>query len=185
MQAKANKRAPSGRSKARELAMWALYQQQITGMDQRDIYNQFLLDTRGSKLNLDLIAGLVSEYIEEMEKASLEDFDARYFSGADPRYFKELVLNIPPLAGELEEVLAAFSDRPIVQLDPVERSILLVGTYELRERLDIPYRVVINEAVELAKFYGAEDGHRFVNAMLDKVSGELRKVERLARQKKT
>ena len=94
-------------------------------------------------------------------------------------------MNIPPLAGELEQVLAAFSDRPIVQLDPVERSILLVGTYELRERLDIPYPVVINEPVELAKFYGAEDGHRFVNAMLDKVSGELRKVERLARQKKT
>jgi N utilization substance protein B len=69
------------------------------------------------------------------------------------------------------------------QLDPVERSILLVGVYELRERLDIPYRVVINEAVELAKFYGAEDGHRYVNAILDKASEDLRKAERQARKK--
>jgi N utilization substance protein B len=163
--------------------MWALYQQQITGMDQRDIYNQFLLDSRGSKLNLDLIAGLVGDYIEEMENASLKDFDARFFSGADPKYFKELVLKIPPMATELEQTLKAFADRPMDQLDPVERSILLVGVYELRERLDIPYRVVINEAVELAKFYGAEDGHRYVNAILDKASEDLRKAERQARKK--
>jgi N utilization substance protein B len=182
---KTTRRAPSGRTKSRELAMWALYQQQITGMDQRDIYNQFLLDSQGSKLNLDLIADLVSEYIEEMEKASLQDFDARYFSGVDPKYFQELVLKIPPLSGELEQILVPFADRPMNQLDPVERSILLIGAYELRERPDIPYRVVINEAVELAKFYGAEDGHRYVNAILDKASETLRKVERQARQKRS
>lgn len=177
------RRAPSGRSKSRELAMWALYQWQVAGTDEREIYKQFLLDTKGSKLNLDYIADLVGEYIEEMENASLDDFNARYFSGADPRYFKELILKIPPLSDELDKVLSNFADRPIDQLDPVERSILLIGVYELRERLDVPYRVVINEAVEMAKFYGAEDGHRYVNAMLDKAAGELRKVEQQARRK--
>lgn len=177
------RRAPSGRSKARELAMWALYQWQVAGTDERDIYKQFLLDTSGSKLNLDYIAGLVGEYIEEMENASLDDFNARYFSGADPRYFKELILKIPPMADELDEVLSTFADRPIDQLDPVERGILLIGVYELRDRLDVPYRVVINEAVEMAKFYGAEDGHRYVNALLDKAAGELRKLEQQVRRK--
>lgn len=176
-------RAPSGRSKARELAMWALYQWQVAGTDERDIYNQFLLDAKGSKLDLDYIAGLVGEYLEEMENASLEEFNARYFSGADPRYFKELILKIPPLSDELEQVLGAFADRPLDQLDPVERSILMIGAYELRDRLDVPYRVVINEAVEMAKFYGAEDGHRYVNALLDKAAGELRKLEQQARRK--
>lgn len=182
MSEKKVKRAPSGRSKARELAMWALYQWQIAGTDEREIYNYFLLDTKGSKLNLDYIASLVGEYIEEMENASLEDFNARYFSGADPKYFKELILKIPPMSEELDQVLSAFADRPLDQLDPVERAILMIGAYELRDRLDVPYRVVINEAVEMAKFYGAEDGHRYVNALLDKAAGELRKVEQQARR---
>ena len=175
------RRAPSGRSKARELAMWALYQWQVAGTDEREIYKQFLIDTKGSKLNLDYIAGLVTEYIEEMENASLDDFNPRYFSGADPRYFKELILKIPPLSDELDEALSAFADRPIDQLDPVERSILMIGVYELRDRLDVPYRVVINEYVDLAKKYGASESHKFINGVLDRLKGSLgrdaRKVE--------
>lgn len=176
-------RAPSGRSKARELAMWALYQRQITGQDARAVYNQFLQEGEGNRLDLDLVASLVREYIEEMENASPEEFNPRYFSGLDPRYFKELTLEIPPLEEQLEELLSEFADRPMAQLDPVERAILFIGAYELKHRPDVPYRVVINEAVELAKFYGAEDGHRYVNAILDKASARLRAVEHQARRR--
>jgi len=133
--------------------MWALYPWQVAGTDEREIYKQFLVDTKGSKLNLDYIARLVGEYIEELANASLGDFIARYFSGAAPGYFNELILKIPPLSDELDEVLSSFADRPMAQLDPVERSILMIGAYELRDRLDVPYRVVINEAVAMATFY--------------------------------
>ncbi|MBW3567581.1 MAG: hypothetical protein KY410_06430 [Proteobacteria bacterium] len=67
-------------------------------------------------------------------------------------------------------------------MDPVERAILLIGCYELKDRLDVPYRVVINEGVELAKRFGAEDGHRYVNAILDRTAAELRKVEVASRR---
>lgn len=74
-------------------------------------------------------------------------------------------------------MLTPFLDRPIVQVDPVERAILRIGGYELMQRPDIAYRIIINEAVELAKVFGAEQGHRFVNGVLDKVARAVRPVE--------
>ncbi len=68
-------------------------------------------------------------------------------------------------------------DRPLEQLDPVERAVLLIGIYELQSRLDVPYRVVINEGVNLAKRFGALDGHKYINACLDKAAQSLRSVE--------
>ena len=96
---------------------------------------------------------------------------------ADPDYFRELVFQIPARAAEIDAVLAPFLDRPISQIDPVEQAILRIGGYELIAHPDIAYRIVLNEAVELAKVFGAEQGHRFVNGVLDKVARTVRSAE--------
>lgn len=86
----------------------------------------------------------------------------------------------------LEARYAGFLDRPITEISPVERAILLLGAYELAERLETPYRVVINEAIELAKSFGGTDGHRYVNGVLDKFAATVRaaEVEHAAKQKR-
>ena len=89
---------------------------------------------------------------------------------ADSSYFKELLHGVPASIPASEKVLGPFLDRPFEQLDPVEKIILWLSGYELQHRTDIPYKVVINEAVELAKAFGAEQGHRFVNGVLDKAA---------------
>jgi N utilization substance protein B len=96
---------------------------------------------------------------------------------ADPDYFRELVQQVPARAAEIDTALEPFLDRPLAQVDPVERAILRIGGYELTQRPDIAYRIVINEAVELAKVFGAEQGHRFVNGVLDKLARAVRPVE--------
>ena len=70
-----------------------------------------------------------------------------------------------------------FLDRPLVQVDPVERAILRIGGYELMQHPELAYRIIINEAVELAKMFGAEQGHRYVNGILDKLARAMRSVE--------
>lgn len=89
--------------------------------------------------------------------------------GADAEYFRTLVRSAIAAAAELESEFAEYLDRPLSQLDPVERAVLLLGAYELRECPDVPYRVAINEALELAKSFGATESHRFINGVLDKV----------------
>ena len=93
---------------------------------------------------------------------------------ADLDYFRELLQQVPNRAETINSVLKDFLDRPLEQLDPVEQAILWIAAYELHYRPEIPYRVVINEAVELAKKFGAEQGHRFVNGVLDKVARQAR-----------
>ena len=78
---------------------------------------------------------------------------------------------------ELESKIAELADRPPSQLDPVELAILLLGFFELGERADVPYRVVINESINLAKRFGAVDGHKYINAVLDKAADKLRPEE--------
>jgi len=80
----------------------------------------------------------------------------------------------------LDTRLQPLIDRPLAQLDPVERAVLWIGMFELLHRPDVPYRVVINESVELAKRFGATDGHKFVNAVLDRAARELRSAEQAA-----
>jgi len=77
-----------------------------------------------------------------------------------------------------DAALQPFIDRPLAQLDPVETAILMIGMFELQQRVDIPYRVVINEAVDLTKRFGATDAHKYVNAVLDRAARELRPAER-------
>lgn len=95
----------------------------------------------------------------------------------DVEYFGELLRGIPQQVDKLDDELAPLLDRPIREVDPVERAVLRLGVYELMFKPDVPYRVVINEAVELAKLFGAEQGHRYVNGVLDKAARKLRAVE--------
>ena len=97
---------------------------------------------------------------------------------ADTAYFRELLFAIVAGQARLDELIQGCADRPIVQLDPVEHAILRIGMYELAERREIPYRVVVNEAVELSHRFGGADGHKFVNAVLDRASRTLRAEER-------
>ena len=97
---------------------------------------------------------------------------------ADRGYFNQLVTDICQSSGALDEALAAWMDRKPAELDPVERAVLWVGAHELRSAPEVPYRVVINEAVGLAKRFGATDSHKFVNAVLDTAARQLRPNER-------
>lgn len=96
------------------------------------------------------------------------------YQRVDKAYFDEILGGICTHITALEEDIDALADRPIDQLDPVERGILLLGFYELRSKPDIPYKVVINESVNLAKRFGAVDGHKYINALLDRAAKKLR-----------
>jgi N utilization substance protein B len=96
---------------------------------------------------------------------------------ADREYFQELVRGVVEGAEDFDRELATDLDRPPTGLDPLEHAILLIGAYELVRRPDVPYRVVITEGVGLAKRFGATDGHKYVNAVLDRVARRLRTGE--------
>jgi len=130
---------------ARQAAVQALYQWQLTGHPPGDIEKHFIND-------------------HEMK-------------GVDVDFFHLLVREVPLHLHELDDHLVPHLDRTIDEVDPVERAILRLGAYELEFHLEIPYKVVINEGVELAKTFGAEHGHKFVNAILDKVAAKLRAAE--------
>lgn len=122
-------------------------------------------------------------YEWQMTRNTVADIEARYCAENDMRktdvgYFHELLSEITRQADVLENQLRPCLDRDPAELDPVERAILRIGAYELVHRIDIPYRVVINEAIELAKDFGATDGHKYVNGVLDKLALSVRKVER-------
>ncbi len=95
----------------------------------------------------------------------------------DQTYFDDALTAICRDERALLDAVGKVADRPVGQLDPVEFAILEIGVYELTERIDIPFRVVINEAVNLARRFGAEDGHKYVNACLDRAAQSLRSVE--------
>ena len=95
----------------------------------------------------------------------------------DFAYFRELVERVIGDWNDLKLLLEPLLDRPFSGLDPVERGLLLMGAYELRDRLDVPYRVVINEGVELAKTFGATESYKYVNSILDLLAQELRPGE--------
>ena len=103
--------------------------------------------------------------------------DARGFDKIDAGYFKGLLEGVVAAAPELEKAITPYLDRAFSRLSPVERGILLLAGYELAHQPEVPYRAVINEAVELAKEYGGTDGHKFVNGVLDKLAAKLRQAE--------
>ena len=99
------------------------------------------------------------------------------YQRVDQEFFDETLKAICKSQSDLEASIAGLIDRPLKQLDPVELGILLIGVFELQSRIDIPYRVVINEGVNLARRFGATDGHKYVNACLDNAAQSLRQVE--------
>ena len=112
--------------------------------------------------------------LREIETQFLEEQDFRL---ADVEYFRELLHQVPARLDELDPLLETHMQRTMDEVDPVERAILRVAAYELLERMEIPFRVVLNEAVALAKTFGASDSHKYVNAVLDKAARQLRAVE--------
>lgn len=114
--------------------------------------------------------------------ALIEQFlDDDKMEHADADYFRLLLLGVMQHVTELEAAITEALDRPLEQLDPVERAVLGISAYELFHCPDVPYRVVINEAVELAKTYGATDSHRYINAVMDRIAQQARDIEIRAR----
>lgn len=99
------------------------------------------------------------------------------YERVDQEFFEELLDAICRSQDALENSISKLIDRPLEQLDPVERGILLIGVYELESRVDIPFRVVINEGVNLAKRFGSLDGHKYINACLDAGAQSIRAAE--------
>lgn len=121
-------------------------------------------------------------YQWHMAGQSLTEIEAQFrvdndFSSLDSAYFHELFTGVAKQKPELDQLLAPLLDRDLTELDPVELAILRQSSYELRHRLDVPYRVVINEGIELAKVFGATDSHRFINGVLDRLALSLRDAE--------
>jgi transcription antitermination protein NusB len=106
------------------------------------------------------------------------------YPDVDPEYFGQLLQGVLEAATELDEMLGQWLDRPVAQLDPVEHAVLLLGLQELRQHPEVPYRVVLNECVELAKKFGATEGHKFINAVLDRAARNLRAAEQAATQRR-
>lgn len=109
---------------------------------------------------------------------------AHGFDKADGEYFADLLRGTIKQSVELREEFAPLVDRGINELSPIEHAVLLIGAYELQNHVEIPYRVVINEAVELTKSFGGIDGHKYVNGVLDKLAAQLRADEVAGDKKK-
>jgi len=103
--------------------------------------------------------------------------DAQDMPRADREYFRELIEGVWRAREALDAELSSWADRSPALLDPIEHAILLIGVFEMRHRQDVPYRVVISEAVALAKRFGATDGHKYVNAVLDRAARAVRPDE--------
>ena len=121
-------------------------------------------------------------YQWHMAGQSLNEIEAQFrvdndFSDVDAAYFREILHGVPANLVEIDAVLAPCLDITIEELDPVELCVLRLSTWELMKRVDVPYRVVINEGIELAKVFGSTDGHKFVNGVLDKLAPRLREAE--------
>lgn len=112
------------------------------------------------------MAGVIEEFRHEQDM-EIADLD----------YFEDLLRGVEKHCAELDAGLAPWLDRDMAQVDPIERAVLRIAAYELRHRPDVPYRVVLNEAVEVAKRFGAEHGHTYVNGVLDKAAREWRAAE--------
>jgi transcription antitermination protein NusB len=110
-------------------------------------------------------------------------FEEQDMSIADDDYFRDLLSGVERQQDELDAGLQPLLDRPLEQVDPIERAVLRLAAYELRSRLDVPYRVVLNEAIDLAKDFGSEGGHTYVNGVLDKAALLWRATEFTAEHK--
>ena len=120
-------------------------------------------------------AGAIDAHVREHE-----DFDR-----CDRAHFELVLHGAIREAEAINATLAAHTDRKVELLSPIEHAALMIGTFELMRCIEIPYKVAINEAVELAKSFGGTDGHKYVNGVLDKVAAEVRRIEVDAARKKS
>jgi N utilization substance protein B len=133
------------RHNARQYALQAIYQWQLSGTPILEIETQFVKFHVTKKVDLD--------------------------------YFKEVIVGVAKHQHELDNHISPFLERPIHDVDPIELAILRIATYEFVKRLDVPYRVIINEGLELAKKFGSIEGYKFINSILDRVARQLRAHE--------
>ena len=120
------------------------------------------------------------EWLVSGSEASVIDAHMREqddFAKCDAAHFDALLHGCISEAAEIDALLSKHVDRKTTQLSPIEHGVLMIGVYELKHCISIPYKVAINEAVELAKSFGGTDGHKYVNGVLDKAAAELRTVE--------
>ncbi|WP_027967122.1 transcription antitermination factor NusB [Halomonas halocynthiae] len=152
------------RRAARELAVQGLYQWQMTGKS---------------------ISAVEAEFRSQVADDDLEDHENwhKVMEIADLAMLHLLMQGVAKHRDALDDGIAPLLDRPLGELDAIELAILRLGAFELGYRLEVPYRVVINEGVELAKSFGATDGHRYVNGILDKLAARLRASEVAARRR--
>ena len=136
---------PAARRRAREYAIQAIYQWQMSSNPLNEIEAQYLTTMNAKKV--------------------------------DTAYFQELFSGVLTNLDEIDAALAPALERNIDDIDPIERAIIRLSAFELKKRIDVPKKVVINEGIELAKTFGATDGHKFVNGVLDKISKDLRPHE--------
>ncbi|WP_043527464.1 transcription antitermination factor NusB [Litchfieldella xinjiangensis] len=156
-------KAQEARRAARELAVQGLYQWQMTGKP---------------------ITTVEAEFRSQIADDDLEAHEnwRKVMEIADLALFHELLINVARFQADLDASIEPLLDRRIQDLDPIELAILRLGAYELSRRMEVPYRAVINEGVELAKSFGATDGHKYVNGILDKLAARLRYQEVSARR---
>ncbi|MFT5705740.1 MAG: N utilization substance protein B [Oceanospirillaceae bacterium] len=121
---------------------------------------------------------MAGQPINEIEAMFHTDND---MSQTDVSLFSEILRGVSSNSTALDEAFAPFLDRGLNELDPIERAVLRIGSFELIHRIEVPYRVVINESVDLAKVFGATESHKYVNGILDKLSQRVRMVEIRAR----
>ena len=137
--------AKSGRSRAREFALQALYQH-LVGRNETGAIDAFTRDLAG-------------------------------FSKADAAHYDALLHGCVAEADELDRLITPLLDRKLAELSPIEHAVMWIGAYELKHCLDVPWRVVLNECIELAKSFGGTDGHKYVNGVLNGLAPALRAAE--------
>ncbi len=121
-------------------------------------------------------------YQRHFSKAPIYEIEAEFIvdndmSKVDQLYFRDVLRGVHREQDDLDKLLEPYLDRPIQEVDPIELAILRIGAYELKCRLAVPFKVVINDGIELAKRFGGTEGHKFVNSILDKLSSRLRLAE--------
>ena len=145
MKKPADRKTAGSRTRARRLAMQAIYQWLLNDASAADIEKQFREDPESQSAN--------QEYLSELMRGVMKHY------------------------ADLAEKLSPHLDRPLAEVDPVERAVLLIAVYEFDYVPSVPGKAIINEAIELTKTYGAEQAHKFVNGVLDKLARESRSTE--------
>jgi N utilization substance protein B len=159
------------RTEARRMALLALYQWQLSAYDPADIIGHFLDDPDWALAVGESLRGRMDDDASGLAPVRF-----------DRGLFADLVRGVAEHADAIDDALRPLLDRSLTSLDPVERSILRIGTFELMHSPHLPVGVVLNEAINLAKEFGASEGHRYINGVLDKLGREIRAEESRARR---